>query len=218
MKLHQALQQHRSMSAENKFAYAVLKRLSIIETCTAIGMDLTSALKPSVHDECRVQQKTAQQTQLIIAINQHTDEIAGLIKDACLQQWQDETPAKLKKIGQESATAVLSKFKYHQLKDKIVEYISKHSRKMIAHLGDAGCMEQVAIIQQIIIQCWPNIDTVAVEHALFDMASCINRLHEVPAATEAEDEWIQVPASQMGIFKPESPTIVESISNTCSIC
>ena len=35
MRLHNILTQHGSMSGEHRFAYAVLKRLSIVEACTA---------------------------------------------------------------------------------------------------------------------------------------------------------------------------------------
>lgn len=220
MKLYSKLQEQTSMPSEHKFAYAVLKRLSIIEACAAlqhksagfVNMD-ESRLQRSIQETCVSLGKKTEQTKLFLDIFKEIEALAGLISSSCSAQWSTTELAKLKKIGLESARTILPKFKDNQIVDAITTYVHTQSLKIVEQLDSDKCVNQSAIIKQTIIDCWPRIDMRALEHVIANIDRQTQALH---TTFKEDSEWVDLAVCSM--FKPETQRAPEPpVKSICSI-
>jgi hypothetical protein len=221
MKLYQKLEQQKSMPSEYKFAYSVLKRLAIIESCTAMNVAVSRKPNQAVQASCSSLHQSPAQTSLIIEIFADIANLATLIAKYCNLESGRLTAQEIKKQGSKSMQGILGRCKPYELEEKIDAYINKYSMNTLEHINNTQCLTQPEIIKEIILECYTRINEPELDLIITNMAGHLAALNAMTPAVTCD--WVEVPsptAANIGMFKPEIPELPAAAEarSICAIC
>jgi len=242
MKLFLKLNDMVSLPSEQKFVYAVLKRLSVTESLAASQFQPAKPLAPliypnfmdSIKDIIKKNQYTEDHTQAIMAIFHQSDVIAQLIADVCFREWRDKTLGNVKKIAKLSTIAVLHASQNHLIEDAMRTYLKTHTIKILDRLNKPELITGIDTIKTTLTGCFPMIDQKELNTAILSMMQaiqCLQRLEPIelaatslyPSMLDNQEEWTQIEqpsgVEKLGIFgvQPASNAVRADAGFSCVI-
>ncbi len=201
MILHRLLASHPSLSTTDKFAFVVLKRLSITEAATALGL----AYEPPYATDLTPVQRT-----VLGAVGRLSRLIANAYESTLKKQ---PSKSAIKKQAMESARSILSSFKNdHDVSDKIKDFLGERNKRILENLKKHPPINELATIETLLVTAFPQIDKIQLKAILHEMNQAILSLNP-DAESQVKLNAVVEPSDSSNILLPSMESSSQNLED-----
>ena len=201
MRLARLLDSAHTLPTTDKLAFAILKRLSIVEAMIGLSIEYLPPKDDILDSSSR---------EILSAV----EALELLIRNAIKANNKQLSKTAIKTDALSSAHHVLPSFKKdHEVNDKIKAYIDRYTQQIVDKTKTCQQVNPFHKVQEMLISAYPAINQERLNTIILNMNQVVNT---------NEDDWvipdsIQEPLEGLSFFKARTESNPEPKSNGCVI-